>query len=397
MAIDRSNRWEATRMQALPFSGIRKVFEAANKLRAQGVEVIDLALGRPDFDTPANIKEAAKTALDKGQVHYTSNYGIPELTSAISKKMKADNNLDYDPKGEIMVTVGACEAVLNVLTSFLNPGDEVIVPSPGWLNYIFVPRMLGATPVTVPLKEENDFCLSAEDVAAKVTDKTKLLVLVSPHNPTGGIVDRKNLEAIAELAKIHDFLILADEVYEKIIYDGNEHISIGSLPNMKERTITINGVSKTYSMTGWRIGWIAADKPLMGSLVRSHQYAVTCATAFAQAGAVEALEGPQNRVHEMVKEFDMRRELVVKSLNELPGVSCVRPSGAFYVFANIKGLGMTSVEASNFFLEKSGVAMVPGSAFGDEGEGFIRVSYCNSYEKIQTGMKRMKEAIEKHK
>ena len=331
------------------------------------------------------------------KVHYTSNYGIPELTSAISKKMKADNNLDYDPKGEIMVTVGACEAVLNVLTSFLNPGDEVIVPSPGWLNYIFVPRMLGATPVTVPLKEENDFCLSAEDVAAKVTDKTKLLVLVSPHNPTGGIVDRKNLEAIAELAKIHDFLILADEVYEKIIYDGNEHISIGSLPNMKERTITINGVSKTYSMTGWRIGWIAADKPLMGSLVRSHQYAVTCATAFAQAGAVEALEGPQNRVHEMVKEFDMRRELVVKSLNELPGVSCVRPSGAFYVFANIKGLGMTSVEASNFFLEKSGVAMVPGSAFGDEGEGFIRVSYCNSYEKIQTGMKRMKEAIEKHK
>ncbi|HYE84329.1 MAG TPA: pyridoxal phosphate-dependent aminotransferase [Clostridia bacterium] len=393
MTIEKSNHWEADRMQYLPFSGIRKVFEAANHLRAQGVNIIDLALGRPDFDTPVNIKMAAQKALDEGQVHYTSNYGVSQLTNAISKKIKTDNNLDYDANGEIMVTVGACEAVYAAMTSFLNPGDEVIVPSPGWLNYIYIPGMLGAKPVTVPLKEENNFALSAADVEAKITSKTKMLILVSPHNPTGAVVKKSDMEAIAELAKKHDFLVLADEVYEKIIYDGNENFSIGSLPGMKERTIIINAVSKTYSMTGWRIGWIAADRNLMKTLVRTHQYLVTCATSFAQFGAIEALEGSQCRSKEMVAEFKRRRDLVVKSINELPKIKCCNPSGAFYVFANIKGLNMSSMDASTFFLEKAAVATVPGSAFGDEGEGYIRISYCNSYENIQQAMKQMNEAL----
>ncbi|HYE81412.1 MAG TPA: pyridoxal phosphate-dependent aminotransferase [Clostridia bacterium] len=393
MAVEKSNRWEADRMQALPFSGIRKVLEASNRLRAQGVDIIDLALGRPDFDTPVNIKKAAQKALDEGQVHYTSNYGIPQLTKAIAKKLKADNNLEYDPAAEIMVTVGACEAVYAAMASFLNPGDEVIVPAPGWLNYVYIPGMLGATAVTVPLKEENNFALSAADVAAKISPKTKMLILVSPQNPTGGVVPKSELQAIAELAKKHDFLVLADEVYEKIIYDGNEHVSIGSLPGMKERTISINAASKTYSMTGWRIGWIGADKKLMGTLIRNHQYLVTCATSFAQFGALEALEGSQSQAQEMVAEFKRRRDLVVKSLNNIPGIKCTNPSGAFYAFANIKGLQMSSMDASTFFLEKANVATVPGSAFGEEGEGYVRVSYCNSYENIQRGMEKLKEAV----
>jgi len=395
MNKEKSNQWEAERMQCLPFSGIRKVFEAANKLRAQGIDVVDLTIGGPDFDTPVHIKKAAVKALDEGRVHYTSNYGIPELTKAIAKKMKANNNLDYDPTGEILVTVGASEAVFGAMASFLNPGDEVIVPAPAWLNYVFIPGMLGAKIITVTLKEENDFALSAEDVTAKITPKTKMLILVSPNNPTGGVMLEEDLRKIAEMAVKHNFIVISDEIYEHLIYDGNKHISIGTYPGMKERTITINGVSKAYSMTGWRIGWAAADKNLIKSMIRCHQYMVACANSFSQYGALEALEGPRDCIGEMVAEFKRRRDLIVSSIKTMPKISCINPSGAFYIFANIKGMNMTSVEASNFFLEKAAVAAVPGTAFGEEGEGYLRIAYSNSYENIQHAMVNMKEALKK--
>ena len=395
MNTEKSNQWEAERMQCLPFSGIRKVFEAANKLRAQGIDVVDLTMGRPDFDTPAHIKKAAVKALDEGRVHYTSNYGIPELTKAIAKKMKANNNLDYDPTGEILVTVGASEAIFGAMVSFLNPGDEVILPAPAWVNYVVIPGMLGAKTVTVTLKEENGFALSAEDITAKITPKTKMLILINPNNPTGGVVLEEDLREIAEMAVKHNFIVLSDEIYDHLIYDGNKHISIGTYPGMKERTITVNGVSKTYSMTGWRIGWAAADKNLIKSMVRCHQYMVACPTSFSQYGAVEALEGPQDCIGEMVAEFKRRRDLIVKSIKAMPKISCVNPSGAFYIFANIKGMNMTSVEASNFFLEKAAVAAVPGTAFGEEGEGYLRIAYSNSYENIQRAMVNMEEALKK--
>lgn len=395
MLTEKSNQWEADRTQYLPFSGIRKVFEAANRLRAQGIDVVDMTMGRPDFDTPVHIKKAAEKALDAGKVHYTSNYGIPELTKAISRKMREDNGLEYDANGEILVTLGASEAVYAAMSAFLSPGDEVIVPTPAWLNYVFVPRMLGATSVTVPLREENNFALAVEDVEAKITPKTKMLILVTPNNPTGGVMLEKDIKRIAELAVKHNFLVISDEIYEHLIYDGGKHISIAAYPGMKERTITINGVSKAYSMTGWRIGWAAAHKNLIQSMVRYHQYMVSSANSFSQYGAVEALEGPQECVKKMVAEFKRRRDLMVSSIKDMPKISCVNPPGAFYIFANIKGMNMTSVEASDFFLEKAAVAAVPGTAFGDDGEGYLRFAYSNSYENIQRAMVNMKEALVK--
>jgi len=394
MLTPKSNQWEAERMQYMPFSGIRRMSEAASKLRAQGVDVIEMTMGRPDFDTPVHIKKAAEKALEAGNVHYTSNYGIPELLKAISKKMKKDNNLDYDPTGEIIVTAGAGEAVYASMTAFLNPGDEIIIPSPIWLNYVYVPQMLGATTVTVPLSEENNFALSAKDVAAKITPKTKMLVLVSPNNPTGGVMKEEDLTEIAEMAVKNNFIVVSDEIYEHLIYDGKKHVSIGSLPGMKERTITINGVSKAYSMTGWRIGWVCAHKNLIQSIVRCHMYVVACANSFSQYGALEALEGPQESVGEMAAEFNRRRDLIVSTINDMPKITCVKPSGAFYVFVNIKGMNMTSVEAADFFLNKANVACVPGSAFGDGGEGYVRFAYSNSYENIQRAMANIKKALE---
>lgn len=393
MAMEKANRWEADNLLGIPFSGIRKVSEAAAKLKAQGIDVIEMTMGRPDFDTPAHIKAAAIKALEQGKVHYTSNYGLPELRRAISKKMKEENGLEYDAGDEIIVTVGGSEAIFGTMGAFLNPGDEIIVPTPIWGNYLASPLCFGAKIIQVPVKEENGFSLLPEDVEKCITDKTKAIVQVSPGNPTGGVMKRKDQEGIAELAKKHDLLVISDEVYEHLIYTGESHRSIATLDGMRERTIVVNSFSKTYSMTGWRVGWVCADRALISSLVRTHQNIVACASSFAQYGALAALEGPQECVAEMRAEFNRRREYLAAAINKMPKVSCVEPAGAFYIFMNIKEMNMTSVEASNFFMEKAHVAIVPGSAFGEAGEGYIRIAYSASMDDIKEAVKRMDAAL----
>ena len=326
---------EAVRLKGVPFSGIRAIFERASKLEKAGRTVIHMELGRPDFDTPAHIKTAAEEALQQGQVHYTSNYGLIELRQAIAAKLQRDNGLNYDSKDEVLVTVGVAEAVYLAMAAYLEAGDEVIVPEPSWVNYLRVPSLLDARVVSVPLLDHGDFGLDVAKLERQINPRTRMLVIISPHNPTGGMLEPAHLEALATVAQKHNLLVLSDEIYEKITYDGHRHVSIASLPGMRERTILLNGFSKAYSMTGWRLGYAATTRALMKPLVRVHQYLNACACSFAQAGAVEALNGPQDCVEQMVAEFQRRRDIVVDQLNAIPGVTCKLPAGAFYVFADV--------------------------------------------------------------
>jgi len=387
--------WEAERMKHIPFSGIRKVFEKAKRLEEEGQRVVNLGIGRPDFDTPAHIKQAAKEALDAGMVHYSSNYGLPELREAIAARLERDNGLTYDPNGEIIVTVGANEAVLMSMAATLNPGDEVIIPDPAWLHYFYCARLVGAVPVAVPLREEKEFKLDPDDVARAITPRMRMLVVTTPHNPTGSVLDEEILQALADIAERYDLLVLSDEIYDKIIYDGVRHISFATLPGMRERTLTVNGFSKTYAMDGWRLGYVAAPRALIALLIRVHQYTTVCATTFIQMGAVAAYRGPQDCVAEMAAEFDRRRQYLIPALNEIEGISCVRPQGAFYAFPSIKATGKSSAEIADFLLEEAKVALIPGSAFGQYGEGYLRIAYSNPLENIQEAVERIKTALGK--
>jgi len=382
-------------MKHIPFSGIRKVFEKAKRLEEEGQRVVNLGIGRPDFDTPAHIKQAAKEALDAGMVHYSSNYGLPELREAIAARLERDNGLTYDPNGEIIVTVGANEAVLMSMAATLNPGDEVIIPDPAWLHYFYCARLVGAVPVAVPLREEKEFKLDPDDVARAITPRMRMLVVTTPHNPTGSVLDEEILQALADIAERYDLLVLSDEIYDKIIYDGVRHISFATLPGMRERTLTVNGFSKTYAMDGWRLGYVAAPRALIALLIRVHQYTTVCATTFIQMGAVAAYRGPQDCVAEMAAEFDRRRQYLIPALNEIEGISCVRPQGAFYAFPSIKATGKSSAEIADFLLEEAKVALIPGSAFGQYGEGYLRIAYSNPLENIQEAVERIKTALGK--
>lgn len=382
-------------MKHIPFSGIRKVFEKAKRLEEEGQRVINLGIGRPDFDTPAHIKQAAKEALDAGMVHYSSNYGLPELREAIAARLERDNGLTYDPNGEIIVTVGANEAVLMSMAATLNPGDEVIIPDPAWLHYFYCARLVGAVPVAVPLRQEKEFKLDPDDVARAITPRMRMLVVTTPHNPTGSVLDEEILQALADIAERYDLLVLSDEIYDKIIYDGVRHISFATLPGMRERTLTVNGFSKTYAMDGWRLGYVAAPRALIALLIRVHQYTTVCATTFIQMGAVAAYRGPQDCVAEMAAEFDRRRQYLIPALNEIEGISCVRPQGAFYAFPSIKATGKSSAEIADFLLEEAKVALIPGSAFGQYGEGYLRIAYSNPLENIQEAVERIKTALGK--
>ena len=385
----------ADRMETIPFSGIRKVFEEVIRREKAGEKIIHLNIGRPDFDTPKNIKEAAKKALDEGKVHYASNYGIPELRDAIAHKTDQENNIGYDPAGEIVVTVGANEGILLAMMGLLNPGDEVLIPDPVWLHYFYCAQMAGAVPISVRTREEYEFVPSIDDFKAMLTPKTKMIVLTSPNNPTGAVASAEALDALAELAKEKDLFVISDEIYESMVYDGNRHISIASLPGMKERTIIVNGFSKKYSMTGWRLGWICSDKALISAMIRIHQYTTVCVTTFAQYGAAEALTGPQDEINRMIAEFDRRRGLVYDLLKEMPGIRVLRPKGAFYIFPNITGTGKTSEEITGYLLDEAKIAVVPGNVFGNYGEGYIRISYANSYENLEMAMSNMKAALKK--
>jgi aspartate/methionine/tyrosine aminotransferase len=380
--------FDAERMSRVPFSGIRKVFEEVNKRQAAGQQIINLGIGRPDFDTPRNIKEAAKKAIDDGHVHYASNYGIDSLRKAISEKFERDNGLMFDHDKEIMVTVGANEAVFVAMMAFVNPGDEVLIPDPCWPHYAPCADLVGGIPVAMPLRQENRFNPTQDDLDRLSSDKTKMIVINSPHNPTGAVFSSETLAGIADLALQRDMLVMSDEIYEHLIYGTAKHISIGSLPGMRERTITINGFSKCYSMTGWRLGYVGVDQRLMSALVRAHQYATNCVSTFSQYGATEALVGPQDDMRAMVKEFSRRRDLVVASLRKMKQVSFCEPHGAFYAMLNVSGTGRKTGQVAMDLLD-AGVAVVPWEHIGTYGKGLIRISYANSYENLEMAMERM--------
>ena len=383
----------ASRMEALPFSEIRVMMERATQMQKNGEDVIHMEIGRPDFDTPEVIKQAANTALANGNVFYTSNYGTPELRQAIADKLKRDNNIDYKAE-EILVTIGVGEGTYAAVAAFTNPGDEILVPDPVWLNYIHVPNFFGAVPVSYKLKEENDYQIDLDEIEGLITSKTKMLVINTPGNPTGVVQSQDTLEKLAEIAKKHDLIVVSDEIYEKLVYDGAKHVSIAALPGMKERTITLNGFSKCYSMTGWRLGYVAAPVEFIKAMVRVHAYINTCAPSFVQEAGITALEKGEPDVQKMVQEYQRRRDYTVSAINAIDGLSCKTPGGAFYIFVNIKALGKTSAETADYLLDTAKIAAVPGSAFGPQGEGYIRLSYACSYERIVEAMDRLKKAVE---
>ena len=385
----------ADRMESIPFSGIRKIFEEVTRREKAGEKIIHLNIGRPDFDTPQHIKDAAKKALDEKKVHYSSNYGIPQLRDALANKLQQENKMSYDPATEIIVTVGGNEAVFMAMMGLLNFGDEVLIPDPCWLNYFYCVQMAGAVPISVPAKQEHQFTPRIEDFRSRITDKTKMIVINTPNNPTGAVYGAESLEELARLAEEKDLYVLSDEIYEKMVYDGNRHVSFGSLPGMKERTITVNGFSKNYSMTGWRLGFVAASPDAVSAMVRIHQYVTICATSFAQWGAVAALTGPQDDVKHMIAEFDRRGALVSSALQEMPGIQVSKPAGAFYIFPSIKETGKSSQEMAEYLLDEAKIAVVPGHVFGDFGEGYIRLSYANSFENLEVAMSRMNAALKK--
>jgi len=382
----------AERMDAMPFSGIRVAMEKANKMQAAGISVIHMEIGRPDFDTPQVIKDAVYKSIQNGNVFYTSNYGTPALRKAIAEKLTVENHVPYDPS-EILVTVGVGEGTYCAMGGFLNPGDEVLTPNPVWLNYIHVPEFFGAKVVSYYMKEENDYQPDLAEMESKITDRTKMIVLVTPNNPTGSILHKDTLEGIADIAIRHNLIVVSDEIYEKLIFDGEKHVSIASLPGMKERTVTLGGFSKCYSMTGWRLGYMAAPKEIIETAVRLHQHINTCASSFVQEAGITALQKAEPDVQLMVHEYIRRRDYVVNAINSSPFLSCKVPKGAFYIFVNIKQTGESAADLANYLLDKAHVAVVAGTAFGDGGEGYIRISYANSYENLVEGCKRILKAV----
>jgi len=380
----------STRAKGIYPSKIREVMDKTKKLKNQGIEVIEFSIGRPDFDTPKHIKEATKIALDKGLVHYTTSAGTLELREAIIYRLKEDSQLIFEPD-EIIVTVGAAEANYLATQTILNPGDEVLIPEPMYVYYSGWSFLGGATTVNFPL----DLLLKQpEDLERYITEKTKLIILTSPHNPTGKVISRQSLEKIADLAKKYNFLVISDEIYNQLIYDNVECISIAKFEGMKERTLTIGSLSKTYAMDGWRVGYLIAPKPLIEEALKIHQHILSCPNTFVQEGARVALSSSQECVGKMVHEFDRRRKLMMSYLDDLE-LPYARPQGAFYIFPSIKKFGLSSEEFCNYLLAEAIVAVVPGDAFGQLGEGHVRFAYTTSYENIEKGMEKIKTALKK--
>jgi aspartate aminotransferase len=371
--------------------GTETAFEAAARARAleaQGRDIIHLEIGEPDFDTPANVREAAKRALDEGMTHYPPFAGLPALREAIADDATARKGFPVEPS-QVFVTVGGKGVMVYAILALAEPGDEVIVPDPGYPIYESLTRFVGATPVPIPIRMERDFRLDVDELASLITPRTRLLVLNSPANPTGGVLTRTDIERVAELAVRHDLVVLADEIYARILYDGAEHVSIASLPGMANRTVVLDGFSKTYAMTGWRLGYAIVPPWLADAYGTLIINTISGATAFAQAGAIEALRGPQDDVEAMVREFRARRDLVVDGLAAIPGVRCHRPQGAFYVFPDVSGTGFSGAELTDRLLHDAGVCVLAGTAFGDVGSGHIRISYANSRENLAEALRRI--------
>ena len=374
---------QADRLKNVPMSKTRAIFAKCAELRKQGIEVTALTLGEPDFDTPEYVKDACKEALDLNLTKYEDNNGPFELRKAICEKLKAENNLEYIPD-EISVTTGVAQGMFAAILSYLNPGDEIIVPDPVYLTYSAIPNIAGAVIKNYRLLEENDYQIDIDELESLVTEKTKMIVVVSPSNPTGGVLDKSSLEKIADVAKNHDLLVLSDEIYERLTYDEDKPaISIASLPGMKERTIVLNGLSKSMAMTGWRIGYMAAPIELIEPMNRMTFYMTAGATTFAAHAAIEAVKNLDGSIEKMRDEFKKRRDYLVGEINKMENFSCKMPEGAFYVFMNIKKTGMTSDEFCDFALDSVRLAVVPGDAFGECGEGYVRMSYATSMENLK--------------
>lgn len=370
-------------------SGIRKFFDIVSEMK----DAISLGVGEPDFDTPWHIRDEGIYALEKGKTFYTSNAGLKELREEICKYQKRHQNINYNPLSEVIVTVGGSEAIDISLRAMINAGDEVIIPQPSYVSYEPCAILAGAKPVKIALKAENEFRLTPEELEAVITEKTKVLILPYPNNPTGAVMGREDLEKIADIIIKNDIYVMSDEIYGALTYNG-EHVSIASLEGMKERTILIDGFSKAFAMTGWRLGYACGPEHIIKQMTKIHQFAIMCAPTTSQYAAVEALKNGEDDVKAMRQEYNQRRRYLMNAFKEM-GLECFEPFGAFYVFPCIKEFGMTSEEFATKFLEEERVAAVPGSAFGDSGEGFLRISYAYSLENLKIAMERLKKFVEK--
>jgi len=379
------------RLNQIPPSGIRKFFDLIASMEG----VISLGVGEPDFATPWHIREAAIYSLEKGYTMYTSNLGMPELRRELSRYLKDNYNLDYDPESELLITVGVSEGLDLATRAILDPGDEVIMPDPCYSAYNPCVILAGGTPIMVPTNEENNFELAAADVEARVTNKTKAILIGYPANPTGAVMSRDKLAQIAEVAWRHRLVVISDEIYARLVY-GVEHTCFATLPQMKESTILLGGFSKAYAMTGWRIGYAAANKEIIAAMTKIHQYTIMSAPTMGQVAAIEAVKSGEDSVTEMVEEYNRRRLVIVQGLNDI-GLPCFEPRGAFYAFPSIKGTGMTSEEFGEKLLMEEKVAVVPGSAFGQCGEGYVRCCYATSLAEIEEALSRMGRFVKKHK
>ena len=368
-------------------SGIRKFFDIVSEME----DAISLGVGEPDFDTPWHIRDEGIYSLEKGRTFYTSNAGLKELKMEICNYLKRRYELDYDFNKETLVTVGGSEAIDIAMRAMLDPGDEVIIPQPSYVSYVPCAVLANGKPVIVNLQEKNEFRLTAEELEAAITPKSKLLVLPFPNNPTGAVMEKKDLEAIAEVVKKYDLFVLSDEIYSELTYLEN-HVSIASLPGMRERTIVINGFSKAYAMTGWRLGYACGPEVIIKQMTKNHQFAIMCAPTTSQYAAGEALRNGDEDVGEMREEYDRRRNYLVHRFNEM-GLQCFEPFGAFYIFPSIQEFGMTSDEFATELLNAKKVAVVPGTAFGDCGEGFLRISYAYSLDDLKEALGRIEEFI----
>ncbi|MBR2044003.1 MAG: aminotransferase class I/II-fold pyridoxal phosphate-dependent enzyme [Clostridia bacterium] len=374
------------------WSGIRKFFDIANTMEG----VISLGVGEPDFPTPWKIRNCAINTLQKGKTRYSSNWGLAPLRSEISHYLNRKYNISYSPESEILVTVGGSEAIDACLRVIVEPGDEIIIPQPSYVCYEPITQVCGGVPVIINTKAENDFKVTAAELKEKITEKTKALILPYPCNPTGAIMERKDLEELSEVLKDTNILVISDEIYSELTFGGATHVSPASIDSLYERTVVINGFSKAFSMTGWRLGFVCGPEPIISQITKLHQFAIMCAPTTSQYAAIEALKSCDEEVREMMEEYDIRRRIIVKGFNDL-GLTCREPKGAFYAFPSIQSTGLTSEEFCEKLLYSKKVAIVPGTAFGDSGEGFVRASYCYSTEHINEALERIGEFLKEIK
>jgi aspartate/methionine/tyrosine aminotransferase len=378
------------KMKMIPPSGIRVIYELAQKFE----DLIRLEIGEPDFDTPEHIKKAAEEAVEAGFTHYTSSLGLMELREAVAEKLRRENGINVDPAKEVIVTSGGCNALSLAIMATIDPGDEVLVPDPYWPQYDGLIRVTGGIPIYFPTDLEGQYKIDSDVVRERISKRTKMLLVNSPNNPTGGVLTKENLKEIAELAMRYDLLLLSDEAYEKIIFSPAKHYSIASFQGMHDRTISAFSFSKSYAMTGWRLGYATAQPQIVAEMAKAALFQTSCPSSISQKAGLAALKGLQDCIQEMVEEYKRRRDFLVRELSDIKRITCKKPDGAFYIFPNMSEIMKDSFALSKFLIEKARVSTTPGKAFGDQGEGYIRISFANSIENIGEALKRIRSALE---